>query len=118
MSQPLIFAAIKRHVFAFDAATGEQVWKIKLPGFWGSFSTLLVDQGVLYVARHGRLHAIDPERGDILWTVEDRDLKHAPVMLATSSGASSGQQQGQHHHRAMQTGAAAGGVVAASLASS
>jgi len=114
MNQPLIFAAVKRHVFAFDAATGERVWKTKLPGWYGSYTTLVVDAGVLYVARHGKLHALDPDRGDILWTTEDKDLKHAPVMLATSSGAVAGGQLAQIQQAAYHaTAAGAAGTTGA-----
>jgi len=114
LNQPCIFAAIKRHVLAFDADTGEQIWKTKLPGWYGSYTTLVVDAGVLYVARHGKLHALDPDRGDILWTAEDKDLKHAPIMLGTSSGAVSGGQLAQHQqvmHNAVASGAAGGAGV-------
>jgi len=111
MNHTLLFAALNRHVIAYDAVTGEQVWKITLPGFFGSFTTLLMDGGVLYAARsNGKLHALDPASGDILWTVSDKHLKSGPVMLASSTGGSSGQMLHASRQNVMKNAAGAGAV--------
>ena len=107
LERPLIFAALKRTILALDAETGEQVWKTQLPGRFGTYTSIIVDAGVLYAARHGKVHALDPGSGEILWTAEDKDLKHYPVMLVSSSGASSGHQHARNQQAVSQNAAMA-----------
>jgi len=93
MASGLLYVGVKRLITALDRASGQVVWEHKLPGVFGSYLTLLVDDGVLYASRQGVVYALDAQTGDPLWQSAVQGGKNVPMMMATSSGASADMQQ-------------------------
>ncbi len=95
----LIYVGAKRNITALDAASGEVVWELKLPGAFGTYLTLMVEDGVLYAARQGVMYAINALSGEPLWQSEIKGAKNTPMMIATSRGGSTSVQQQQQFHK-------------------
>jgi hypothetical protein len=83
----------KGHLYAFDTASGELLWK--LPFEQGvAASPLLVDGRVVAVGETGDVVAVDPERGATVWLGQVAELllrracMRAPREAATIVSAS------------------------------
>src|SRR5207248_11345461 len=56
----------KGHLYSFDAATGDLLWK--LPFIQGVTTTpLLIDGRVVAVSAEGEVVAVDPKNGSVVW---------------------------------------------------
>lgn len=83
-------------VYAFDAATGKQVWKREVikenDGVnirWQNAASPIIDGNVLLMGGggHGQaLLGINKKSGDIVWKGEDDTITHATPVLATIHG--------------------------------
>ncbi|KAJ1561193.1 hypothetical protein HK405_004644, partial [Cladochytrium tenue] len=80
----VVFVAANYVVRAVRLSDGADLWEFRLPTvatFWDS-PALLIEDGVLYVARRGRVHAIDALKGHQLWSV-DLAVKETIFDIAT-----------------------------------
>jgi outer membrane protein assembly factor BamB len=86
----LVYVAVKRYIIALDRHTGQLTWERRLPGLWGSLTTLLVDGEDVFAARGQRIFRIDRWTGTILWSAE---ISHSAAMvpLIATPGSSSTQ---------------------------
>lgn len=65
------FGSRDSHIYALNAATGEELWKFKT-GSWVESSPVVVD-GVVYCGSNdGDLYALDAATGNKLWSFESR----------------------------------------------
>ncbi|KAJ1561503.1 hypothetical protein HK405_003728 [Cladochytrium tenue] len=84
MTADVVFVAANYVVRAVRLSDGADLWEFRLPTvatFWDS-PALLIEDGVLYVARRGRVHAIDALKGHQLWSV-DLAVKETVFDIAT-----------------------------------
>src|SRR6185369_10268001 len=56
----------KGHLYSFDTASGDLLWKLSFPR--GVAATpLLIDGRVVAVSAEGKVVAVDPKNGEIVW---------------------------------------------------
>jgi outer membrane protein assembly factor BamB len=84
----LIYVGIKNCVVALDAATGAELWRVKLKG--QDFVTVLFDGQSLIAANAGEVFGLDPQDGGMLWHNNMKGLGLGLVSLASSRIASDG----------------------------
>ncbi|MFM7296567.1 MAG: PQQ-binding-like beta-propeller repeat protein, partial [Planctomycetota bacterium] len=82
-AKELMFVGLYGHVTALLKSTGEQRWTTSLPGTGYGIVTLLHEDGALFAASSGRLFALEPKDGSILWSNELAGLGNGDVCLAT-----------------------------------
>jgi outer membrane protein assembly factor BamB len=60
-------AAMDHHVYAFDAETGQEIWRSEMGGAMAAPPTLVLEDDVLYVgAFDGKLYAIEAGSGELV----------------------------------------------------
>ncbi len=93
---PVLFIGTNRHVVAVNSATGQDLWRTRLPKVgWGSGPvSLLVTPEVLFAGCGGYLFALDRESGEILWRNNLSGLGHDYVIM-TTDGLDSQQARAQ-----------------------
>ena len=99
---------VGNHVVALQPETGDELWRTRLPGwFGGHIGTLLMDGDVVFAGVFGRLHCLSMEDGRILWSAELKGLGQGLVAVATdgANAATSAQAMQAAMHAA--SGAAA-----------
>jgi outer membrane protein assembly factor BamB len=73
------------HIFAIDAQTGQQIWKVKVAK---PCRSPIIAGGVIYLGSLGNLYAIDAKSGAEKWSLEAKsDLKGRKVSNVASSPA-------------------------------
>jgi outer membrane protein assembly factor BamB len=92
----LLFLGLNGRVAALGRDSGEIVWEwtAKDPDKHravGGYTTLLVDQGQLFVSANGYTYRLDPLTGAELWANPLRGWGLGPAALATSTASSSQQ---------------------------
>jgi outer membrane protein assembly factor BamB len=77
----------KGHLYSFDTASGELVWKV--PFAHGVATTpLLIDDRIVVVSAQGDVAAIEPKSGKVLWRVAPAGvLKTIPFIVSPARAA-------------------------------
>jgi outer membrane protein assembly factor BamB len=83
-AQKLLYVGTNAIVAALDPATGEELWRTKLPkaGMGGSPVTILIKEQRLYVGCYGRAYCLDARTGDVLWQNGLPKMGYHTVLLA------------------------------------
>jgi outer membrane protein assembly factor BamB len=102
-----LFIATNGYVCSLDPATGGEHWRIKLPESRGSLVSLMHSDGLVFAGCGGRVYAIDPVDGKILWFNSLPGTGYQPVVLARE-GAVSDQETVMAGLMAAEAAAAAG----------
>ncbi len=74
------------YVIAIEKQTGRELWYNSLPGSGNGIVMLLYNNGLLYAGSKGRLLAVDPESGNMMWEskiIRGNDLKTLHASLAS-----------------------------------
>ena len=87
----VLYAATNRHVIAFSATTGEEIWRTKLQGAQSGVLGLLVRGERLFAAGSGQLYCLARASGEVLWSNDLPKLGYQPVMLAMEGTDTSAQ---------------------------
>ncbi len=76
----VVVASMDKHVYAFDASSGDQLWREPVSG--AAASKPVIDNGRVYVGSFdAKLHALDLQTGKELWTADANDwIWNAPVI--------------------------------------
>ncbi|MBM3988173.1 MAG: hypothetical protein FJ294_09485 [Planctomycetes bacterium] len=82
-AQELVFVGLHGHATALLKSTGERRWTTSLPGTGYGIFTLLHEDGALFAASGGRLFALEPKSGVILWSNELAGPGNGDACLAT-----------------------------------
>lgn len=101
----LVYAVVKRHVYALDRETGDVVWHTKLRGLKGEHATMQVDGNDLFVGRAGQVIRLDRWTGDILWDTELKGGGWALPAVAVSGQTGDGVPPMAAGHSAQQSAA-------------
>jgi outer membrane protein assembly factor BamB len=110
--EELVYIGSKRTVFALDAESGNEVWRVRLPRLWGSQVTLLVDGDSLLVARGSYIYRLDRWTGEILW---EHAILESPTYLLTIATAR-GQSPGDDAQQQAAVAATTASIMASSTA--
>lgn len=79
----LMYLATRRHVVALDAASGEEVWRTKLPhGDSIGAMSLLVRGDRVFVGGCGHVHCLRAATGEVVWSNDLPKLGYQTVILA------------------------------------
>lgn len=62
-----LFLGTHGHVAALDPATGEERWRVSLPGTGFRIVSLIHEDGRLFAATRGHVFCLDARNGDVLW---------------------------------------------------
>ena len=111
----VLYISTKKYVAALDSATGQEIWRTKLPDVTASVISLLIRGGRVYAGTYGHVFAIDRATGEILWMNELPKMGYQHVILAmegTDSSVQSTVAQAEVMSR-RQAAAAAGAAGAA-----
>ena len=79
----LLFLGTYGHVTAVSKRTGRKVWSTSLPKTGWEVVTLVYEEHALFCATAGRLFALDPSTGEILWKNQLKGLGSGMVFLTT-----------------------------------
>ncbi len=77
----------KGHLYSFDIASGELLWKVAF-GHGVATTPLLIDDRIVVVSAQGDVAAIEPESGKVLWRVAPAGvLKTIPYIASPAHAA-------------------------------
>lgn len=106
----LLYAATSSHVVALDPATGQELWRRKLPK-GGGIMTMLLKGDDLYVAGSGYVYCLDRYLGEVRWRNDMKKLGWSLITLAMEGASGTGdagviaaQQQAQASQNAAMAG--------------
>jgi outer membrane protein assembly factor BamB len=88
-SERIIFAGTGRHVIALNSATGEEIWRTRLPSGTSNIVSLMLVGDFLYAGHSGRVYCLDPLTGAIRWENSLRRTGYSAVILGAAGSASS-----------------------------
>ena len=89
----LLYVGTGRFVVAVDPASGEEVWRTKIPSPYGTIVTLLLAKDRVYVGHAGSVYCLDARSGGILWKNGLPKTGYGAVLL-TMEGADCSVQPG------------------------
>lgn len=84
-----IFIGTYGHVAALRKKSGKKVWCTSLPKTGYSVVSILVEDETLFCASGGRVFALDPVTGEILWSNGLRGLGMGGVFITTANSNNS-----------------------------
>jgi outer membrane protein assembly factor BamB len=80
-----LFAGTYGHVMAVRKTSGRKVWDTSLPMTGYSVVSILLEDGKLFCASGGRVFALDPATGEILWSNGLKGRGTGLVFLSTAN---------------------------------
>jgi len=83
-AQRYLFVGTYGHVVALNKTNGRKAWTTSLPRTGYSVVSIVCEDGKLYCAAGGRVFALDPDTGEILWSNGLKGLGTSQVYLTTA----------------------------------
>ncbi len=80
----LIYAFVGGSLVCLHAATGQEVWRSKVPNGTSTIASVLVREGVVFLGIKGVIHCFDAYTGAIRWTNELKGLGYGTVFFGES----------------------------------
>lgn len=77
----LIYAYLNHNLICLHLATGEEVWRTKLPKSGSYVASLLVQDDTVIVGVNGVVHCVDAYTGQLRWTNELKGLGYGNIFL-------------------------------------
>ncbi|HPF39358.1 MAG TPA: PQQ-binding-like beta-propeller repeat protein [Phycisphaerae bacterium] len=78
----LLYIGTHRYVAAIDPATGEELWRTKLPHGGFSVPSILIKGPFLYVGHAGYAYCLSRRYGEIVWENGLKGLGYQTVVMA------------------------------------
>jgi len=87
MNKDILIIGSNGFVSAINSNNGQELWRTKLRdgvlgGSRGSDVSVLIDGDQIFAGCAGRIYALRPSNGDILWSNDLKGLGHNEVALA------------------------------------
>ncbi len=83
----LVYAFLSGHIICLHLATGQEVWRTKIPKSMAQIASILVHDGVVLVGVTGRVHCFDAYTGTLRWSNELKGLGFNTVFLCAQDGS-------------------------------
>src|SRR5437667_7962669 len=88
-SADILYVGTGRHVVAINPASGDELWRTRLPSRSGNIVSLLPAGDQLFAGHAGRVYALNTRDGSIQWENPLRGTGYQAVMMALPGAVAS-----------------------------